>query len=196
MLQYRRVRTYQAPFGESKLVWFVYGTGADINISLEQAGDLQIYGEGTHDCKLANADTDLLKLIQAAKTFEWSVFAPSIDETTIDPLGRGLMKRYLASPTRPAAMINYHPAEKGNKAFIGARFIFPQDTFNTFRSMCQTILGDPRLGYLWVLGFDAMHSSGANEKDLTVAEFMNCDFQARRPYFSNEITFRIRGEQK
>jgi hypothetical protein len=173
------------------MVWFVYGTGADINISLEQAGDLQIFGAGTHDCKLATADVDLLKLIQSAKTFEWSVFEPSVEEPTIDPLGRGLMKRYLANPTRPAAMINYHPAEKGDKAFISARFILPQGIFNTFRSMCQTILGDPRLGYLWRLGFDAMHISNTSQEEPTAPEFMNYDFQARRPYFSNEITFRI-----
>jgi len=174
------------------MVWFVYGTGADINISLEQAGDLQIFGEGTHDCKLATVDADLLRVIQSARAFEWSVFAPSVDEATIDPLGRGLMKRYLANPKRATAMINYHPAEK----FIGARFIFPQDTFNIFHTMCQTILGDPRLGYLWRLDFDSTHAGGASQKDPTVAEFVNDDFQVRRPYFSNEITFRIRSERR
>ncbi len=176
------------------MFWVVYGTGADINISLEQAGDLQIFAEGTHDCKLDHEDANLLKLVNSTKTFEWSVFAPSVDEVTVDPLGRGLMKQYLASPTRPVAMINYHPAEKGNKAFISARFIFPQDPFNTFCSMCQTILGNPHLGYLWRLGFDSMHDSGANHA--TLAEFTNSDFQARRPYFSNEISFRIRSERK
>lgn len=88
-------------------------------------------------------------------------------------------------------MIEFHPADGREKAWLGVSIMLPGATFEKALELFKFVLGRSDVGYQIVLGFIGLRVPEAQTDTPTVDEFFHSDCLKRKAYFTDEVTLRV-----
>lgn len=171
------------------MVWFFRGTGLNLMIGTTRSGTPHINGiEGTQECQPPAGDLRVWELTRGVGA-AWSIDSVESEEIVYP----GLKEHYTSLGGRAAGAIYYFAAGHGDPAMIGASIILPPESLHRVWELAKLLIGRRDLGYVLTMQFHGLRVEGADSPAPTFAEFTSKLSLDPRPYFSDEVTFKVSG---
>jgi hypothetical protein len=175
-------------------MWSFEGSGSSVILSEHETGHFAISGDCLNqDCRPDGGDLSVIPRVSNAKSF-FTLLSTGADEASLDLIGRGLLLRSKADPDRSHAMINYYPKVAEYICTVGVTVVICAKSAQRIFDMYKLIFGRADSFHLISVDFIGLKAPLAAHgyKDIaSIAEFTDPNTLARRPYFSDGVSFSV-----
>jgi hypothetical protein len=175
-------------------MWLFEGSGSSIMLSEHETGHFAISGDFlSQDCRPDGGDLSVVPHVSSAKSF-FTLLSAGADDASPDLIGRGLLLRSKVDPDRSHAMISYYPKVSEYLCTVGVTVVICAKSAQRIFDMYKLIFGRTDLFHVIsvdFIGLKAPLDPHGYTDIASVAEFTDQNTLARRPYFSDGVSFSV-----